>query len=332
MAMEQLAGKHSVFFAYRFDEMAGRLDPSIPRLKVPFTHLYHPGSFRILADFVKKRDIECIVSTKRKEYNLCGLVASYTKIKHIIRLGIVRKLKVPIWDRILYGHLNNGIIVNAKAIEDTLRRAPYMKNHPIKLIYNGVSIPALSPPNAEDEYFTITSVGSLLPRKGFDLLIRALDYLPQDLLRRTRLCIIGSGPEEENLRRLISESKVRDAVTLHGSSVYPQDIVQESDLFVLLSLNEGVPNAVLEAMAVGVPVLVTPAGGLGEIIQDDVNGFLMDDTSPTAVAERLRNLSRRKDLGEIGFAGRNLVEREFSLEKMGSTLEEFLSEMIYGSP
>jgi len=331
MALKQLAGKHEVYLAYRTEEIVRHLDPDIPRIMVPFTHLYHPGTFLSLKDFIRKHDIQCIVSTKRKEYNLCGLLAYHSKIKHVIRLGIVRRLKVPLWDRMLYRHLNDGIIVNARAIAEELKRASFMKHHRIQVIYNGVPIPPESPSKAEAGYFTISSVGSLLPRKGFDHLIQAFDYLPEKLHQKTRCFIIGSGPEDRNLQHLIQNIRNPSAITLHGFSMNPQKEIDRSDLFILLSENEGFPNAVLEAMAVGVPVLVTSAGGIGEFIVDGENGFLLDSTSPPEVARRITELAQRKDLKEIGLVGRERVVAEFSLDAMGRNLENFFREVIQGN-
>ena len=331
MALNQLAGKHCVYLAYRSEEIIRHLDPDIPRIKVPFTHLYHPRTYLLLKDFIHKHDIECVISTKRKDYNLCGLVALHSKIKHVIRLGIVRKLKVPVWDRMLYRHLNDGIIVNARAIEEELRRASFMKQHRIQVIYNGVPIPLESLSHPDDGYFTISSVGSLMPRKGFDHLIQALDCLPEKLRQRTRCSIIGSGPEDRNLQQLIRNVQNPSAITLHGFLMNPQKEIQKSDLFVLLSKNEGIPNAVLEAMAVGVPVLVTRAGGIGEFIVDGETGFLIDDTSPRNVAVRLTELMQRKDLKKIGIAGRERMVTAFSLDAMGRNLENFLKEVIHGN-
>src|SRR5208337_1256707 len=115
----------------------------------------------------------------------------------------------------------------------------------------------------------------LSEEKGYDLLIRAVDHLIRDGYDAA-LLVVGEGNQREKLEALLTELGRGDRIRLLGfqSDVVP--LYEAMDLFVLSSLSEGLPNVVLEAMALEVPVVATQIAGIPRLIEDGKNGLLVD--------------------------------------------------------
>jgi glycosyltransferase involved in cell wall biosynthesis len=141
----------------------------------------------------------------------------------------------------------------------------------------------------EDAAPTIVAVGALRPVKGHDLLIRALPAVVADH-PTVSLRILGEGPSRESLWRLAEELGVGDRLRLDGAQ--PPERVRaalaEAGAFALTSRSEGMPLALLEAMAAGVPVVATRVGAVPELVEDGVSGLLVE---PEDVAGLGRALS-----------------------------------------
>src|SRR5205085_1799822 len=143
---------------------------------------------------------------------------------------------------------------------------------------------------------------------GFDLLIRAV----AELRRRSsqvELWIAGEGPARDKLQGIISETGMADSVRLLGHVDDVLSFYESLDVFALSSLREGLPNVLLEAMALEVPVVATRIAGIPRLIQDGVNGLLVPPGSVDELGQVLARLcgdvTTRARLRE---AGRRTVE------------------------
>lgn len=144
----------------------------------------------------------------------------------------------------------------------------------------------------------IGAVGRLSAEKGFDLLIRAVDRLLVGGLDAS-LVIVGEGPQRPELEALVAALGRTDRVHLMGFRADTAEIYEAMDLFALSSLREGLPNAVLEAMAMEVPVVAARIGGLPRLIRHDQDGLLFEPGSVEQLAGALARL-----LGDDALAGR----------------------------
>ena len=164
----------------------------------------------------------------------------------------------------------------------------------ITVLRNGVDLELFRPEERQAaraafgvSRFALVSVGHLIPRKGHDLVIRALCGLPD-----VELLIAGSGPEEEALKRLASNLRVDDRVRLLGSLPQFQlrTLYSAADALVLASSREGWANVLLEAMACGCPVVASNVWGAPEIVAAPEAGVLMRERSATGVVDGLARL------------------------------------------
>ena len=152
---------------------------------------------------------------------------------------------------------------------------------------------------------TVTAVGRLWAEKGYDVLIRAFASIAADFPEWT-VTIVGEGPERESLAALTAELSIADRVALPGWTPEPERALSRAALFVTSSRYEGFPNALLEAMATGLPVISTACTGSSEIVTDGHDGVLVavDDVEALALAMRklMADAALRRALGENALA------------------------------
>lgn len=179
-----------------------------------------------------------------------------------------------------------------------------------------------SPPARPGGIPRILCVASLRPYKGHAVLLEACRLL-RDRGVTFRLELVGEGPLRPDLERRIAELGLRGVVRLFGA--LPQNQVARrlgrSSIFVLPSVvapdgqMEGIPVALMEAMAAGRPVVASDLSGIPELVQDGVSGLLVQPGDPEAIAVALKRLIDDRGLGrELGERGREKVEREFRLD------------------
>ncbi len=135
------------------------------------------------------------------------------------------------------------------------------------------------------------TVGNLVELKGVDIVIEALAQLPN-----TTLLIVGDGPQEHMLRRLVERLGLGTRAHFLGAVSHDQlcEYNNAADALVLASSREGMPNVVLEALACGTPVVATPVGGVPELITAPEAGELMRERSPEALVKAWTMLQSRK--------------------------------------
>lgn len=166
----------------------------------------------------------------------------------------------------------------------------------------------------------IVSVARLTEKKGLDVAVKASAILKQRG-GQFQYTIIGNGDQDEMMRDFIAREGMEDCVSMPGFK--PQDEIRralsEADIFLLPSKTaadgdmEGIPVALMEAMAVGLPVVSTFHSGIPELIENNVSGWLVEEDDPEALAETLLKLSQGEvDVAPVVAAARHKVETEFN--------------------
>jgi glycosyltransferase involved in cell wall biosynthesis len=164
----------------------------------------------------------------------------------------------------------------------------------VRVLRNGVDLALFQPYDrpAEREALgftrpTVLAVGNLVTLKRHWLMVEALTHLPE-----VELVIVGEGPERARIERLARERNVPDRVHLLGQ--VPQDRLPEiysaADLLLLVSTHEGWPNVLLESMACGTPVVVSPMNGIADIVGAADAGRILTEVTPSGLASAIREL------------------------------------------
>ncbi len=224
------------------------------------------------------------------------------------RFPLIYKLFTPlirvIWQRAAY------VVTNSRGLTELAQQtAPEQE---FKEIYNGVSVKKFSPlTEGKKRPFTILLAARLTHRKGF---IYAIDALEKLLEQHDDIEMIVAGGDGGVMRKLKGHAQalsIHKRITFTGRYAHEEaaTIYQQADVFVMPSLNEGMSNNALEALASGLPIIMTPTGGAVELVQEGVNGYLVASRSGAAIAERVEQLYRDRDLLErMSGASRQLAE------------------------
>lgn len=177
--------------------------------------------------------------------------------------------------------------------------------------------------NYEDEEKIIVSVGRLEPQKNQCLLINAFSLI-QDRLPDYRLVIYGEGHLREQLEEQIRKKNLQDRVLLPGAKTGIQDYIKKASLFALSSDFEGLPNALIEAMAIGLPCISTDCspGGARELIQHGKNGLLVPCDDAEKMADAMEEMILNRELAIQ--CGKNALEIRKRVES-SAIAKEWLS-------
>jgi glycosyltransferase involved in cell wall biosynthesis len=180
------------------------------------------------------------------------------------------------------------------------------------VIPNAVDVGPPPPPRPRSRRpVELVSVGRLAAPKDFPTLIAALALLPRG---EARLVVLGDGPLRPALEREIDAHGLREQIELVGEVRDVTPHLRNADVFVLASRSEGMPMSILEAMATALPVVASDVGGVHEVVDDGVTGFLVPPGDPSTLAERLGRLVGDGALrAAAGAAARRRVEERFAL-------------------
>lgn len=203
----------------------------------------------------------------------------------------------------------------------------------LEVIWNPIDIERVAKASATPSPLkgrpALVSVGRLMPQKGYDLLLPAIAALRPshpDL----HLTIVGDGPDRESLERLCAQLDISDIVEFRGFSANPLPLVRGADLFVLASRYEGFPNAALEALACGTPVVLTDCPGANSaIVKPGMNGRLAAAPETAAMAAAIETA-----IAELAAYDRAAIRRDcearFGSQKIVSTYERVLESVAHG--
>lgn len=171
---------------------------------------------------------------------------------------------------------------------------------PMSVIPNGISVEDFVPSSgSEDGRIRVISTSRLTPRKGLRFLIQALaEMKTRQGIDDIEALLIGDGHERESLEDMAREMGVSNQVRFIGrvDHVELKDWYGKADIFILPSMNEGMSNAMLEALASGLPLLVTRTGGADEVLEEGINGFALEMRSAEDIAEKLLRLRNDREL------------------------------------
>jgi colanic acid/amylovoran biosynthesis glycosyltransferase len=204
----------------------------------------------------------------------------------------------------------------------------------LHIIHCGVDLQRFTPVIHQLHRKRLLYTGRLAAAKGLPILFEALQQLvphhPELILT-----LVGDGPDRVALETLSSQLKLTPYLQFVGYQ--SQDAVcqylHSSDIFVLPSFSEGLPVALMEALAAGVPVITTSVAGISELVEDGINGYLIPPGAVEPLVQRLEQLLDNVGLRQqMGRAGRLKVEQEFNLAQEVPWLKQTMDAALSGKP
>ncbi len=232
----------------------------------------------------------------------------------------------------LAGQMRNATIVLSEKEKNISLKFRISKPENTFLIRHGIKPPEFIDRIAAREQFKIKNgdfavgtVANFYPSKGLEYLIEAA----RAALPKAKFYIIGEGAERKKLEALIKKYKLEQKVFLLGAIPKAQKYLKAFDLFVLPSLKEGFPYAVIEAMHAGLPIISTNVGGIPEIITNQKNGILVPPKKPKILAEKINELIKNYKFAEqLGMRAVIAAQEQFSLEKMVDQTKKVYLQLI----
>lgn len=234
-------------------------------------------------------------------------------------------------------------IVVSEALDKVMRERHRIEPQKLVTIFNGIETDEYSIPDEEvmcgksrlreelgleNNVPVIGAIGRLVWQKGFEYFI---DVIPEVLkeFKEARFLIVGEGPLENKLKVKSKKLKVDDKVIFTGFRNDIKEILASIDIFVMPSLLEGLPMILLEAMAMGKPIIATDIEGIKEILENGRTGLLVPPRDPQALSEAIGDLLIHKDKArQIGLAARKAVEERFGVDIMVQKVEGAYEELL----
>jgi glycosyltransferase involved in cell wall biosynthesis len=246
-------------------------------------------------------------------------------VSGLVRIGSRAALLVHLHGRVLEAQgatpVSARIPPGAAVIAVSRSVARQVQNAQVRVVYTGVEIPTNTNQAVGSESgYIIGAACRLVPIKAVVFLIRAVARLRHEF-PGLRLEIAGDGPERAPLEEEARSLGIADAVSFLGWQMDLAPLFARWHVFVQSSLEEGLPIALLEAMAAGVPAVATAVGGTPEVIQDGETGWLVPSQDADALAARVRDLLRSPEQRRaMGAAARTRVQENFSADRMVTEL------------
>ncbi|TSC90614.1 MAG: hypothetical protein G01um10142_361 [Parcubacteria group bacterium Gr01-1014_2] len=332
-----------------FDLITAKLKRGLPDFeKIGNINVYRIGAGNKIFDkplLPNLGFLKAISLHKKKRYDLIhGIMASqgsaagylfkffYPRVPFILTLqegDLVRNSPFDkFWQRRIIKKADAITAISGYLVEFAKR---YNKKAPVHIVPNGVdpnkfqiskSKSQINSKFQNPNQKTIITVSRLVRKNGVDILIKAVKKLTTYNLQLTTL-IIGEGKERKKLEKLARKLGVAEKVRFLGS--IPNEKIPEhlvgADIFVRPSRSEGLGTAFLEAMAVGLPLIGTPVGGITDFLKDQETGLFCEPDNPDDLAEKINRLLTDENLrANLIKNGRKLIEKKYSWDTIAEQM------------
>lgn len=240
--------------------------------------------------------------------------------RNLPEIGKDKKLWQICVDRIL-SFFTHGIICNSYKAANVLTKKYFLNRNKVFTIYNGIDGTIFFRNNAisgsKIAPSVIGTVGRLYRQKNYKLFLdMAKLILNMSGNRNIKFLIVGDGPLMNELKQYSHDLGIEKSVFFAGERTDITELLKGMDVFVMTSLYEGLSNAIMEAMAAGLPVVATDVGGNSELVINGETGFLCK-LDARELAEKVNYLiNNKEEARKMGEKGKKRIISEFSIEKM----------------
>lgn len=296
---------------------------------------------REIIRIIKKRGIQIIHAHTRVTQVLAKLVSKKTATPLVttchgfFKPRLFRKI-FPCW--------GDRCIAISEAVREHLVNDFKIKKENITVVHNGVEIERFSPDRfdtrSRDKFKkdyglknnvpVIGTIARLSSIKGQHYLILAMKNILA-VNPDVQLLLVGDGPEKDRLLRQVKKIGIEKNVFFAPSTLDTSVPLSVMDVFVFPSISEGLGLAIIEAQAMGLPVVASDVGGIYTLVKDGVNGFLVHPGKPGTLARAILRLLRNKNLAsEMGRRAREQVKDRFTLKQMVDSIEQLYQDILTG--
>lgn len=277
-----------------------------------------------------------IVNTHSSSDSWIGTIAArLSRLKPLILR--TRHLSTPIGrdtlSRLIYNILPDAVITTGEETKQSMIKYNHFDGEKIFSIPTGVDIEHFNPvrvsASIHSKGFSIGMVSVLRSWKGHRYFIEAVPAI-LSVIPDSFFYIVGDGPQFQNIKDMIKDLLLEDKVFMLGHRDDIPEILASLDVIVHPSYaNEGVPQSILQAMAMEKPVVASDVGSIKEVIIDRETGLLIEPKNHEQLSERVIELYKNPELRiKFGREGRRLVEKNYSIEKMLDKIESLYERLL----
>lgn len=289
-------------------------------IEIVHSHGYKSDIYAFFSVFWNKRPIQLVASSHTWKLSTC-----WEKMYKLVDLYILKRF--------------NKVVAISNEIRIELLKSGIDENR-ILIIYNGIDVnisdnqildsnQLLLEKSANSVF--IGTVSSLTVEKAQHDLIAAFSQIQQEF-SEVRLIIVGDGNQRDLLENQVKERGLVDKVLFTGYRKDVNQLYKLFDIFALVSYSEGLPMAMLEAMACRIPVVVSRVGAIPDVINDRENGLLIDAGNIRDIASSLRLLIENPALMKaMGERGRETIVSRYSSNRMAQEYQKIYDEVLFSS-
>lgn len=337
----------------------GRLIPLVQENHMqvrPFKHMVQPlHPFKdtlTLLDLTAflRRNFYQIVHTHNSKAGFLGRLAAKLAgvpvIVHTVH-GFAFHDEEPFWRQVLFRNLErlgsrwcDKMIFISQPLIDWAVKDHIVGEEKITKIYSGIQVDKFHPVTSEEKHrirskwslkqeeAVVGMVSKLWEGKGHGVLIEAFKLL-KEKIKDAKLVIVGEGHLYDELFRMVDNNGLRESVLFTGFQMDVSEIIATFDVAVLPSFFEGMGRVILEAMAMGKPVVASRVGGIPDLIDQGVNGLLVPPGDVKELADALEKVLNDKGFArKMGREGRKRIKGQFSAHVMVQSIEQLYRELL----
>jgi glycosyltransferase involved in cell wall biosynthesis len=319
---------------------------------VDMRNRFNPGVILQLSSLIKKEKVDIVHSQGARADFFARMAAKLAGAPNVVStvpmpvegfdVNPIRKIVYKIFNRFSERFVDRFMVVSG-ALEKMMIEKHRIEPQRVVKIYNGI----------EKDDFCITDdeiackradfrnnsgfggdipvigvIGRLVWQKGFEYFIEAIPEVLEKF-KAARFVLVGEGELEDELKLKSKRLKLENKIFFTGFRNDIKDILASVDIFVMPSLLEGLPVVLLEAMAMGKPIIATDIDGINEVLENGKTGLLIPPKAPEALSEAIVNmLSHRDQAHQMGINARRVVEERFGVNIMVEKVEEVYEELL----
>lgn len=229
--------------------------------------------------------------------------------------------------RSTFDQLGHRFIAISRHTEAYLHKVLPKHNSKVRLLFNAIDLERFHPPkqqNLKPNVIQLINIGSFVPKKNQRFLVEVMERLPEQY----HLLFLGDGPDRRGLKDIVKQRGLSGRVQFAGIVHHPEAYLRDATIYVHAASYEPFGLALVEAMATGLPVVTLDGGGNRDIVENGVNGYLLEEADPNQFAQQVKALVDQPDTYQQLSRGALQTAQRFGMEQYVDRLVRIYQEAI----
>ena len=313
------------------------IEHGIQVIHTPSTRKVSFSNIRLIRRTINEKNIDVVFATNSKNIPSAAFACIKTKVKLVVYRGTTGGLyrRDPTTYLTVLHPRVDGVVCVSQAVEKYVRKRIWSRTvNNVVTIYKGHNLEwyklpetNLQPFNTKKSNFNVVCVANARPHKGLIYFIRAAKELAD--LKDLHFLLVGKNITTEPYVSQIEKSGMKERIHTTGYRNDAPEIIAACDVLVLPSIREGLPRVILESLACKTPVITSANEGSMEIIEDDINGYVVPIRDASGIAQRIRHLYDNPDiLKRLSENSQDKLKNEFSSELTAKNYSKYFQSLL----